>query len=460
MSNCLWAEIKKAMRRHPEQRILDEKRQYSYETVINYVEAWSASFASGRYAILCDNEMNTALSVLACFCAGVTAIPLSARYGKIHCERIINNSDINYIISDGTGVPKVHRVNNTSTETKDSDLPALIMYTSGTTGVPKGAMLSQKNILANLDSICDYFNISEIDCIMIARPLYHCAVLTGEFLISLLRGARIVFYSNEFHPFFWAETIYKEGVSILGGTPTLLFNLSKLMRLSKKLASIRKLVISGERLTKTIAEIVRSAFPDAEIYSVYGLTEASPRISALPPEMFDDCSDSCGFPIKGVRIRIVKDDGVEARPNEIGDLFVQGDNVMMGYYKNEKATKAAFSEGWLRTGDLAYRDKKGLLYIKGRRDDMIIHAGINVYPQEIETVLMRNSEVTGVLVYGTKDLHCGQKIMMLVAGENLSVEKIRKYCEENLPAYEQPAEIKIVDKIHQNGSGKIIRAIN
>lgn len=460
MVNQLWKQIKDALYAHPEQQLVSDERIMKYSDVVAYAETLASTLSRGIFAIRCKNEMNTALAVLACFCARVTAVPLSDRYGELHCERILSTVDADFIVTDESGEIDIRKLKDSPIESSDNYPSTLIMYTSGTTGIPKGAMITERNILSNLESIGDYFHINSQDCIMIARPLYHCAVLTGEFLMSIIRGTRIVFHSGEFNPIVWANKIEDEQITVLGGTPTLFFNMSRLIKRKEKIQSLKKIVVSGERLTATVANEIHKFLPDVAAYSVYGLTEASPRVTYLPPALFVESPESCGFPIKNVQVRIIDDDGLETCPGGIGELYVKGDNIMAGYYKNSDATARVLNDGWLKTGDMAYKDSKGLIYIKGRRDDMIIHAGMNVYPQEIESVVSEYPGIVGVLVQGVDDSRYGQKIVMYVSGDNLSIQDIIAFCRQRLPTYEIPSEIKIIDEIPKNGSGKTIRKSN
>lgn len=197
-------------------------------------------------------------------------MPLSYRYGDSHTRKIIAGMRLSHLLTD-KGVEEAAPV---GPEPEDLTGVALIMSTSGTTGDPKGAMITQENLLANLRDIEAYFRLEDTDHILIARPLYHCAVLTGEFLFSLLRGVKITFTEAGFNPARLSRLISRGGITVLGGTPTLFYHLSGLIRRSGK-APLRVMAVSGECMTRTVAEEMRGAFPQTLIYHVYGLTEAS-----------------------------------------------------------------------------------------------------------------------------------------------------------------------------------------
>lgn len=217
------------------------------------------------------------------------------------------------------------------------------------------------------------------------------------------------------------------------------------------------MAISGECMTENCQKKIRKAFPNAKIYSVYGLTEASPRVSYVPPELLDTYPTSAGITLKSVKIRIVDDNGNDVTKGTVGELLVKGDNVMVGYYKEPNKTAKVLKNGWLHTKDLAYIDKaSGMLYIKGRKDGMIIRGGMNIYPQEIENALMQDSRVEDVLAYGTKDNDV-TRIGIKIKGNFGNTKEVKEMCVKLLPTYQVPNLIEIVDEIPKNGSGKKIR---
>ena len=402
------------------------------------------------------SEMSAAIALLSCFAAGVTAVPVSIRYGELHMRKIFDNVNPTCIITDKYGDLQVIYLKNNRYILPEIH-PAVIMHTSGTEGYPKGVMLSEQNIYVNLKGIKDYFRIGADDCILITRPLIHCAVMTGEFLISLINGVKIQFCSFKFNPYETVKQIRDNNANVFCGTPTILNVLS---RLSKKaaMASLNKIVISGECLSSYSAKKIRQAFPYARIYHVYGLTEASPRVCHLPPSAFDVAPDHVGVPLKNVKIKIVRDDGSDAETGESGRLWVSGESIMLGYYNNEKLTKSVFKDGWLCTGDTAVINKNGYLKILGRADDMIIRSGMNIYPQEIESVIRSDSRVREVLVKGIHHEDRGTELEMIISGSFECIDDIKKLCIKKLPLYQVPSRITLVDDIPKNSSGKLIRS--
>lgn len=451
----LWNFVKEHMLENFDQQICEDGASLSYEETV----IWAESFAQRLHgvnccAILCSSEMAAAMSLLACFAAEVTAVPLSMRYGEAHCNKILDRIRPDAIIMDAGGEIAVYRLKDGQYIPPDEH-PALIMCTSGTTGTPKGAMLSERSIVTNVSDIADYFLLDRSDTILIARPLYHCAVLTGEFLTALVRGANIRFYSGQFNPAKMLALIKEHRITAFCGTPTLLSVMARFNR-SDATETLRHICISGECMRSDAGTKIRLAFPTCSIYHVYGLTEACPRVSYLPPKYFSIYPDCVGIPLKSVSVKILNDRGIPCRKSEEGILYVKGDSIMLGYYGEPEKTRNILKDGWLCTGDIAVTNSAGFLKILGRQDDLIIKSGMNIYPAEVEGVLKQDSRVKEVLVYGFHTPF-GSQIGMKLVGDFSSTKEVRQLCMSVLPSFQVPAVIDLVDKLPKNGSGKTIR---
>ena len=452
----LWDYLKNKMLKFPAKRLCEDKASLTYEETVIFAEKFAEKLESPYYVIFCHSEMAAALAILSCFAAGVTAVPLSYRYGEAHYKKLFETIKPERVISDIGGELQIINISSQGSFLKlnnSSDRPALVMFTSGTTGKPKGVQISEENLLINLKDIKTYFKINENDKILIERPLYHCAVLTGEFLISLICGLDIVFFSDKFDPNAILRLIGAHKITVMGGTPTLYHILSIFMKNRchpepchserSEGSSLRKIMLSGEVLNKNCALKIREAFPNTQIYHVYGLTEASPRVAYLPPEYFDEYAEYVGIPLPSVTVKIIDDKGSDVPNGTDGELCIKGGNVTVS--------------GWLHTGDIASIDSTGFIKIKCRKDDMIIRAGMNIYPQEIESTLKTDDRVTEALAYGIPDEMCGQKIGLKVKGKFESTNEVVKLCHEMLPAYSQPSRVELTDEFEKNGSGKLCR---
>lgn len=450
---------------------LKDKVTVLSNTIIKYVSSGS------RVVILHSHPFYDALGILSVLAAECICIPMSLKYGESNCCEIIKNSQPHLIISDMISIKSTPKLSNVIEElnikcisinnieandyknvnNNESEL-AMIMHTSGTTGVSKGIMLSHDNILSNLMDISIYFKLGINDHILIGRPIYHIAVMTGEFLYALMCGARISFYNDDISPRRIFNYINKYNCTTMCWTPTMFYHMAS-NKNKIKTPTLKKVVISGECISPQVVDKLVKAFPEADFYNVYGLTEASPRVSYLEPKYFRSKIGSVGKPLKSVEVRIVDKYGKEVINGKIGELIVSGPNVMLGYWNNLKLTTEKIKNGWLYTGDLAYKDSEDFLYIIGRKDDMIIKAGMNIYPQEIENKLMEEDFIIEVMAWGKKEIRYGQKIClsMVLANSKMDQKEIKLLCRNKLAPYQWPDEIYIVDRLEKNGSGKLLR---
>ncbi len=437
----LYNYLKGFMRENPDRTLSDETQRITFRELTDFAEKLGRDLSQEKYGILCRSDLNTAKALMACFAANKTAVPLSYRYGDAHAQKIIEHLHLSHIITDDN----IRRIADPVPETEDLSDVALIMCTSGTTGNPKGAMITRQNLVTNLEDIASYFAIGNTDSILITRPLYHCAVLTGEFLISLIKGLDISFTTGAFSPAAWLDIAKQQKATVLCGTPTTLYHLSSLNLRKKEPVKLRVIAVSGECMPAVTAAHLREAFPQALVYHVYGLTEASPRVSYLPPEEFDLYPTSVGQPLPSVKARIVN-----------GELEIYGKSIMKGYYNDPFATAAAFANGWLHTGDIARQDQDGRLYILSRKDNMIIRSGMNIYPQEIENALKQDPRIVEVLAFGVRESRIGEKIHIHVVSK-LTKPEVFSICKEKLPVFQLPDQIELVEELPKNASGKIIR---
>lgn len=451
----LWNFIKTKALQNKEQLICENDFSISYGEAIKTAEIFSERLKEHVCcAIYCKSELNSAIALLACFAAGVPAVPLSKKYGQKHCEKTFDLIGPSCIITDACGELDIYSIGYHS-YIEPATHPAVIMCTSGTTGSPKGVMLSEKNIIANVTDIAEYFAINDTDTILISRPLYHCAVLTGEFLVSLIKGTKIYFYSEEFNPHKMLELISNYSITVFCGTPTLLTLMAR-FKSNEQANTLKHICISGECMDGKTGMKIAKAFDGAEIYHIYGLTEASPRVSYLPPELFSKYPHCVGIPLKSVSVKILDNNGNPLPKGQSGMLWVSGENIMLGYYGEPEMTDSILQDGWLCTGDIALINEAGLLEIKGRNDHLIIKAGMNIYPAEIESAIKYDSRVKEVLVYGLEDKY-GTQIGMKIAGDFSCVREVLQLCVKSMPLFQVPSYIEIVDELPKNGSGKVIR---
>ncbi|MCH5164500.1 MAG: long-chain fatty acid--CoA ligase [Clostridiales bacterium] len=362
-----------------------------------------------------------AIEIVRCIASGNVAVPLSREYGDKNFEYIQQT---------------------VKTASDNVDDLALLMFTSGTTGTPKGVMLTDENIITNLKYISTYFRVDNCRNVCIGRPLVHIAVLTGELLYALCNGLTIYFYEEPFMPKRLLSYMKRYEIDMYCATPTLYQALAKADKNHE--CPIKVGAISGEILSESVGRTIAAAFPNTEFYNVYGLTEHSPRVSALLPNEFATRPHSIGKPIADVNARIVD-----------GELLINSPCIMKGYFRDNKQTAEKLKGGWLHTGDMAHIDSDGYLYIDGRKDNMIIHSGLNVYPEEIELAVKECSDIDDCLVYGEVTEN-GTVICLKYIGE-IEATALRKKLVRLINPNIVPNKIERVEEIARTASGKKIR---
>jgi long-chain acyl-CoA synthetase len=338
---------------------------------------------------------------------------------------------------------------------------ALILFSSGTTSTPKGVMLSNHNIHSNVLAISAYLHIDHNERVLLIKNLNHASSITGEMLVSLYNGCTLFISTKIPTPSMIMKLISKNRISVFFAVPSILASLFSYSDFqcddlqSLKLINFYGAPMTGLGIPDMMAKLSHVNF----IYS-YGLTEAAPRVTYIGKEQLLSKPGSSGVPIEGVGVDIVDDAGRSLEPYSIGEVIVRGPNVMLGYYGDKELTERTLRNGWLHTGDLGYMDSEGYLYITGRKDNLIVQFGKNVYPEEIESVIKNIKGVGEVLVRGETDKIYGQKITAYIEkdGENdTSAEDIFKNCRLFLDDYKIPKEIHFVKKLEKTPSGKIVR---
>ena len=330
-----------------------------------------------------------------------------------------------------------------------------IIYTSGTTGKPKGAMLSHKNLVANTREFTTVITMSSEDIGLCVLPMYHCFAWTVSVSGPLFHGACIVIQET----YIFKDTmglITKHDVNFFAGVPTMIQLFFKGAE-AEELANIRCFISGGAPLPQVLAEGFRKKF-GKPVLEGYGLSEASPVVSVNPASKVK--VGSIGPALPGVTVMIQDEDGQEMKRGEVGELCVSGDNVMLGYLNLPDETANALRGGWLHTGDLAYKDEDGYIFIVDRLKDMIISSGENIYPREIEEALYTHPLIEEAAVIGIPDKLRGQAVctyIVLTEGADLDKKALRKYLMERLAVYKVPREFFFCAQLPKNSTGKILK---
>jgi fatty-acyl-CoA synthase len=333
---------------------------------------------------------------------------------------------------------------------------AMILYTSGTTGKSKGAMISWRQIHWNSINTAIGLDLGQDDVTIMNTPLYHTGAWHVLFTPLMHRGGKVVL-QTEFDPETSNRAIDAHGVTILFGIPTMLRMMMEAENFEEiSFASTRFAICGGESCPIPVIE--RYKGKNVPIRQGYGLTEAGPNCFSLPAEDAIRKKGSVGFPNFHIQTRIVRPDGSETEIDEVGELTMRGPHVFSGYWNNEQATRKTLQEGWVHTGDLFKRDAEGYHFIVGRKKDMYISGGENVYPAQVEKVLYDHPHITQAAVIGIPDEQWGETgcaFVVIDSDELIAEATIIAYCKERLATYQTPSRVIFLDALPTGDSGKI-----
>jgi long-chain acyl-CoA synthetase len=344
--------------------------------------------------------------------------------------------------------------------TVNPDDVAVICYTSGTTGRPKGAMLTHRNLLSNCEQCMMLPNIATRtdDVVWLALPLFHIYAMNVGMNLTVMNGATMVLIER-FDPVASLEAIQTYKCTVLYGAPPMFVVWAQLPTMHDyDLSSLRYIGSGAAALPVSVLEAFQSA-AGVPISEGYGLSEAAPVVTtnAAAPAVKPG---TVGFPIPGVEIKIVDEAGREVPRGEMGELICRGANMMTGYWHQPEATAEALHDGWLHTGDLAVMDAEGYISIVDRKKDMIIVSGYNVYPREVEEVLFRHPAVADAAVVQYPDPYQGESVMAFVVlkqGQQATEQELIDYCRDQIAVFKCPRKITFRDELPKNNTGKVLR---
>jgi long-chain acyl-CoA synthetase len=338
---------------------------------------------------------------------------------------------------------------------------AVILYTSGTTGQPKGAELTHSNMVHNALLANRLFGLHPHDVHLVVLPLFHSFGQTVQMNAGLATGATLVLLPR-FDAATALELMQAEQVTFFAGVPTMyhaLLNCDGPFDIGKIAAGMRIAVSGGAALPAELMRRFEERF-GVPILEGYGLSETSP-IATFNRVDRPRRPGSIGLPVWGVEVRIAKDDASDAAPGEPGEIVIRGHNVMKGYFRRAEATAAALDDqGWFRTGDIGVRDDDGYLYVVDRKKDMIIRGGFNVYPRELEEVLLTHPEVSLAAVVGVPHPSHGEEVKAFVVrtpGAALTEADLIAWCKQTMAAYKYPRLVEFRDSLPLTATGKILK---
>ncbi|HZN76995.1 MAG TPA: long-chain fatty acid--CoA ligase [Micromonosporaceae bacterium] len=336
---------------------------------------------------------------------------------------------------------------------------AVLLYTSGTTGRPKGAELTHANLSANVEIVAtDLLRVGPDDVILGGLPLFHSFGQTCGLNTAVAAGACLSLVPR-FSPDRVFEVLQRDQVTIFEGVPTMYIAVLGDERREKyDVSALRVCVSGGAALPVEVLHGFEKAF-GCIVLEGYGLSETSPVASFNHPDR-PRKPGSIGTPIRGVEMRLFGDDGQDVPPGGVGEIAIRGHNVMKGYWLRDEATAEAIRDGWFRTGDLARVDDDGYFFIVDRKKDLIIRGGYNVYPREIEEVLYEHPAVAEAAVVGVPDASLGEEVgaaVVLRPGAPATAEEIREFVKRQVAAYKYPRHVWFADALPKTATGKVLK---
>jgi long-chain acyl-CoA synthetase len=459
--------------------LIEEDRKWTFGELAAEVDAVAAMLREkvpgDTVGILLLNSQLYVAALLGTWKAGKTAVPLNYLLPPQELAYIIKDSGMSALITsqffsqavaaikplfgdrgvilmadDPSYAPRVTKP--VVPEYRD---PALYLYTSGTTGKPKGVVLTHQNLAQNVESCQVAGEFDPRDSFLCLLPFFHTYAITGTILLPLLNGCKMVLV-DRFHPVKVLKLIEDHDISVFLAIPSM-YRVLAHTEGEFKLSSVRFPISGGEPLPVVVAEAFEKRF-GVPIYEGYGQTEAAPVITLNVPGKRK--LGTVGPALPGVEIAIWDDEKRSVAIDIVGEIMVRGPNVMQGYYNLPDETSKTMTREWLHTGDLGKIDADGYVTITGRKKDLIISAGENIYPREIEEVLAQHPKVKEVAVIGVSDEVRGEVPKAFVIprdGMTVDEKELRHFCRENLAGYKVPRHIDVVPDLPRTPTGKILK---
>ena len=344
-------------------------------------------------------------------------------------------------------------------EAHGSDISDII-FTSGTTGAPKGAMTTHAQNVKVFESFTDAIGMKESDRYLVVNPFFHSFGYKAGWLACLIKGAAI-YPLAVFKPKKVLEQIERDKISVMPGAPTIFQTLLAHPDLTKHDISTLRVATTGA--TTIPVDLIRAMHEDLgidDVFSAYGLTESTGVVSLCQKgDDFETIATTCGRPLPGTKLRLVDDNGHDVAQGEEGEIWVKGFNVMQGYLDNPVATAEAITaDGWLKTGDIGEQNAQGYIKITDRKKDMVIVGGFNVYPAEVEKTLLQHPDISDAAVTAMADERLGEVTHAhIVTQGDLTAEALISWCRETMANYKVPRQVSFHESLPRNASGKILK---
>ncbi|MBW1734617.1 MAG: long-chain fatty acid--CoA ligase [Deltaproteobacteria bacterium] len=341
--------------------------------------------------------------------------------------------------------------------------PCQILYTSGTTGQPKGVVLTHENVVWNTINMLQARGDRPEDVALIVGPLFHAAALNSHYTSRLALGATSIIMSK-FDPVELMEVIQNERVTVVSGTPTMFIMLMESCAAGQyDTSSVTTLTSGADKLADSTKKAILEYFPGAGgIYDVYGCTECSPCVTTLDKRDSLRKTGSVGRPLPFVEVKLLDDEGQPVPAGEPGEIVVRGPVVMKGYYGRPEETAKVLKHGWLYTGDVAWADEEGFLYVVDRKKDIIVSGGENIFAREVEEHLLTHPSVLKAAVFGLPDPKWGEKVaaaVVLKQGQSPDKKDLLKHLRGRISNYKMPKEVFFLDQLPEGSTGKVQKQV-
>ncbi len=510
----IWSLLERAASLYPgHEGVVDGDARFTYAQVRERSAGLAAFFVSAgiqkgdRVSALCWNSHEFIEAYFACAAVGAVLNPLNVRLALPEFSAVLDDCRPRWLIADarlrtvadgilglgsslegvlwtrGESTSRAHQASRSYEEAVASDTRrfrpadidggdlAHLYYTSGTTGTPKGVMLTHDNVCLHALGTIAELRLSDTDCWGHFAPLFHLADAWATFAITWCGGRHVVL--PQFDAEAALELVASERITISNWIPTMLVRMVRHPRAREiDTSSLRMVLSGGAPIAPTVVRDVVDAF-GCEYVQTYGMTETSPYLTlslpkghmrTLPAEEVLAIRCKTGRPFATIELRVVDDAGrdVPRDDRSVGEIWVRGDTVTPGYWNRPDETRAAFSDGWLKTGDLAAIDAEGYVTIVDRKKDMILSGGENVYSIEVETALLAHPGVLEAAVFGVPDAEWGESVraaIVMRAGQSADASALQAFCRGRLAAYKVPRGIEFLSELPRTGSGKIAKRV-
>lgn len=491
-----------AMKRGKQTAVIFHDVEYDYQYMNNLANQFALTLRElgveqgDRVSIWLPNGLSFIGAFFGILKLGAIAVPMNILYKEAEISHILRNAEVKVLITHTSCFPIIqsvidhlphmekviftdHPIEGAVTENekykffssikRDPDSPflaidlspdhgAAILYTSGTTGLPKGVVLTHYNLQTNAEFYADHIQLSDKHFGCIVTPMSHLLVLMAGLLLLFLKGGKFYLFER-FENETVARKIKEYGINFFIGVPAMYYMFLTLPETAEfDLSSLDICITSGAQMPLEVRKQFEKRFSTITLQA-YGQTESSPVISV-------DRSDkgrkfeSVGYPMAHLEVKIIDRNGNEVPPGETGEIIAKGHCVMKEYWKNPEATKSTVRNGWLHTGDIGFMDEDGYLYLKDRIKEVIIVGGYNVYPAEVENVIYQHPAVLEAAVIGVSDERLGEipkAFIVKQKGMDVTKEEIIEFCFSKLAKYKVVREVEFIDEIPKTATGKLLK---